>query len=242
MHIWSGRAARRRSLPLLLSGALLGGCASTPDLYLYQGLQPAQGQKATDGVFQDFYSDADTLARIWADPDAAQHNPKGTAWARAAVARDDGMPYLDVEFERAGYGVSVEVAPKDKTPELIPDNASLEFELRSPQSACVGVRMMEHDGEVWGYGKPQLEYDFQCVDAGQAWERFSVPLRDGSWFKFIYGGNTNLGNEKFDGRMVTMLSFEIGLRGASYVKGGRARVQIRNIQVVPKSGDVAAAF
>ena len=219
---------------ILAAGLVLAaaGCAAPmQDLYLYQGLKPAEGAHANDGVFQDFYSDSDTLARIWADPDATMHKGKENAWVQAHVDRTDTVPHLAVQFERAGYGTSVEIAPKHKVPERIPENAVISFEMMSEQPVCVGVRMQEHDGEVWGYGKPQLEYDRQCTSDAGVWKTHTLAVNKDKWFKFVYGGNTNLGNDTFDEQMVTMMTFEFGLAAKYHLAQGRSQVNLRNITI-----------
>ena len=233
MHIF------KRICLATLAVALVQGCAtpSSPmaDLYLYHGLKPAEGPEANDGVFQDFENDADALARIWADPDATLHKGEENAWVQAYVDRSGEQPHLSVMFERAGYGTSIELAPKGKTPELVPENGMLEFELMAQEPVCVGVRVQERDGEVWGYGKEGLKYKRQCTKKAGEWETFQVAIDPEHWFKFIYGGNTNLGDGAFEGNMIVSVSFEIGLAGEYWFAQGNANLNIRNIEVAEQA-------
>ena len=217
---------------ILTAIATLVACTTTPDVYLYQGLKPVDGVHSADGVFQDFTNDADTLARIWADPDATLHDSNANAWVRAHVDRSAALPHLNVVFERSGYGTSIEIAPKHKIPEEIPSNGNIAFEMMAQEPVCVGLRITERDGEVWGFGQPELDYHRQCVEANGDWQRFVIPLQAGDWFKFIYGGNVALGNNEFDASLITMVSFEVGLKGKYYLSNGAAAINIRNIEVV----------
>lgn len=233
------------ALRLLSVAAVVIGCAacaSNPPVYQYQGLKPATGAASTDGIFQDFSSDADTLARIWADPDATMHKGKSQAWARARIDRTAEPAHLSVDFERTGYGVSIELAPTQKTPERIPEDAKLVVELRSQQNACVGLRFMEGDGEVWGYGKAPLDYKRLCVSGSGEWQSFELPLSAEHWFPFIYGGNVNLGNKVFDRDIVAMMSFELGLDGDYYFSPGEATIDIRQIRLIGGSPAELAAL
>jgi len=229
---------RLPSVAILL--LFLSACSSTPQVYQLMGLQPATGPVSEDGVFQDFSSDTDTLARIWTDPDALMHEGKSSPWARVNIDRSAEMAHLSVDFNRTGYGVSIEVAPNSKTPERIKQGANLVVDLKSKQTACVGLRIMEADGEIWAYGKPPLDYQRLCLSGEDQWQTFELPLTAQHWFKFIYGGNTNHGNQQFDGDLIAMMSFELGLDGTHYFAPGEATIDIRQIRLLAGSEASAA--
>lgn len=209
----------------------LQGCASSPEVYRWQGLKSAVGPQATDGIFQDFQSDVDTVAGIWTDPDALSHKSQQMAQVRVNIAREEAIPYLNVSFTRAGYGTSVRIAPKAKVPERISANSNIVFDMRSKQAACVGLRVMDYDGEEWGYGDLPLDYSRLCINAKDRWESFVVPVDVNEWFKFSHGGNVDLGNNRFDHQVIAMLTFELGLSGKYYLSPGEAEIGIRNIRV-----------
>ena len=208
--------------------------AAEKDVYRYHGLKKATGSESKDGVFQDFELDNENVGQTWADPDAVTRNSADFSWVRAHINRDQEQPHLTIEFSRQGYGASLAVMPKNKVPEKIPKSGQITFEMRSRFPACVGMRIMERDGEVWGYGAPPLEYQQLCVDPDNEWQRFEIPIvkKSESWFRFKHSGNTDLGNKDFDADLVAALSFELGLEGKHYFRAGLAELDVRDIRVL----------
>ncbi len=207
--------------------------ATTKDIYRYHGLKSAQGLEAKDGIFQDFSETSDNLGKIWADPDAIEHQGSQPSWVKGIVNRTGIQPHLTIEFARQGYGANLAISPKNRTPEIIPTDAVLQFEARSNEPACMGLRFMDRDGEIWTYGPKVLEYDRLCVDPNNQWTHFSIPIaaQHPNWLKFPHSGNIDLGNDSLEAEMVAMLSLELGLAGGDYLAPGRASLDIRNIQI-----------
>lgn len=227
--------------PLVFTGITLGAVllsshsslATTQDIYRYHGLKPARGLDAEDGIFQDFSQTSDNLGKIWADPDALEHQGSDSSWVKGTVNRIGLQPHLTIEFARQGYGANLAISPRARTPEKLPQNAVLEFELRSPDAVCIGLRVMDRDGEIWSYGPKTLEYDRLCVEPNNQWTRFAIPIapEHPNWLKFPHSGNIDLGNDSLEAEMIAMLTLELGLAGGDYLAPGTASLDIRSIKV-----------
>ena len=231
----------RITRPLLLAGITLGAVflsipsslATTKDIYRYHGLKPARGLDAEDGIFQDFSQTSDNLGKIWADPDAMEHQGSDNSWVKGTVNRTGLQPHLTIEFARQGYGANLAISPRARTPEKLPPNAVLEFEARSQDPACMGLRFMDRDGEIWSYGPKPLEYDRLCVDPDNQWTHFTIPIapEHPNWLKFPHSGNIDLGNDSLEAEMMAMLSLELGLAGGDYLAPGSASLDIRSLKI-----------
>ncbi|CAA6801091.1 MAG: Unknown protein, partial [uncultured Thiotrichaceae bacterium] len=150
-------------------------------IYLYQGYKEAVGEKATDGIFQDFSTDSGNLGYIWSDSDATLHNSDDNGWIKGHVVRDENDPFLRVSFNRQGYGGSITIVPVEKTPEAIPANgAYLRIPLRTSKGACLGLRIKEADNEIWAYGPKINEYSRLCIKPDLNWRYFEIPLSTAS--------------------------------------------------------------
>ncbi|MEM7250721.1 MAG: hypothetical protein AAF493_04825 [Pseudomonadota bacterium] len=219
---------------LAIAAGLTGAIspADAVDVYRYHGLKAATSEAARDGVYQDFTLDADNLGKLWTDPDGQLHGSNDSGWIRARVVRNESEPFLRLEFAREGYGVNAGVSPRERVPELIPANGMLLFEARSSTGACTGIRMMDRDGEIWGFGAKGLKYQRICLPEGSEWVRFVVPLKDRpQWFQFPHSGNAELGNNEMEADMVAMLSFELGTHNETHLGRGVGTLDIRNIRV-----------
>jgi len=232
------RRASRLVLSIVLltvAGAFTAPAAgASPDVYRYHGLKEAKGADASDGIYQDFSRTNENVGKTWADPDATLHRGTGHSSVLAYIDRDSDTPHLTIEFDRQGYGANLGVIPLGLVPEKLPKKAEITFEMRSESAACVGVRMMERDGEIWGFGPKPLEYTRLCVVPGADWRRFRVPLSAGDtrWFQFVHAGNHELGNDQFEADLLASLGFELGLAGKAYFSPGRAKLDLRDIRVV----------
>lgn len=232
---------------ILFSLLIMGGLPSssfaqlstqkTLDIYRYHGLKPAIGQASKDGIFQDFKLQSDNLAKIWADPDAEQHEGLDNSWVKSFIDRQGTLPHLSIQFSREGYGANISIAPKRLIPERLPKQSLLTFEARSSDPVCIGLRLMERDGEVWGYGNPGLEYQPLCVSSNQEWTTFKAPLsaQHPGWFHFPHSGNVDLGNQTLDADILALVTLELGLKGDGHLIPGQAVLDIRNIRVQPDS-------
>ncbi|MFG6101177.1 hypothetical protein U2F10_02915 [Leptothoe sp. EHU-05/26/07-4] len=203
------------------------------DIYRYHGLEPAEGKEASNGIYQDFSLETATVGKLWADPDAKNHEGEDFSWVQAYVNRDQASPHLTVDFARHGYGTSVSIVPKNRVPEKIPGTARLTFEARSSGSVCLGIRFMDRDGEIWVYGTAPLNYKRLCVEPGEQWTKFTVPLTSNhpDWFKFKHSGNVDLGNQVMEASLMAGLEFELGLAGEYYFSPGPASFDLRDINV-----------
>ena len=203
------------------------------DVYRYHGLKPAEGEEASDGIYQDFSLETATVGKFWADPDAKHHNGHDFSWVKSYVNRYQPQPYLTIEFARHGHGTNVSIVPKNLIPEKLPETAQLTFEARSQSPVCVGLRFMDRDGEIWAYGIAPLAYKRLCVEPGQQWTKVTVPLRANhlDWFKFQHSGNVDLGNQIMEASLIAGLQFELGLAGEYYFTPGTASLDLRNIKV-----------
>ena len=203
------------------------------EIYRYHGLKAAEGPETLDGIYQDFSLEGDTVGKLWADPDAKSHEGEDFSWVQAHVNRSQSSPYLTVEFARHGYGTNMSVVPKNLIPETLPETAQLTFEVRSQDPVCVGIRFMDRDGELWAYGIAPLDYKRLCVEPGQQWTKFTVPLTPNrqDWFKFEYSGNVDLGNQFMEASLMAGLEFELGLAGDYYFTSGAASFDLREIKV-----------
>ncbi len=202
------------------------------EIYRYHGLKLVTEGPSTDGIYQDFSHDNDNVGKMWGDADALTRGAERPSWVRSRVVRGVSMPFLRVEFSREGYGANIGITPKSRYPEVVPNNGHLHFEMRAASPVCVGVRIMERDGEIWGYGPAPLEYTMHCVGQNKGWTAFSVALNDPtSWFKFQYSGNVELGNARFDGDIVAALSFELGLGADGHLGPGTASLDVRDLHI-----------
>ena len=188
---------RSITIPALL--LFLSGCASTGipinEVYRIHGLKAPEGPGAVDGIYQDFNLHNDNVGVIWLDPDAEFRGASELAEVKPWMVRQAGdEPYLRIQFSRQGHGTNLMIPPKNKTPEIIPNNSYLKFTLRSDYKACVGIRVKEKDGEIWLYGKKKLDYDRFCTEADGQWQSFQVPLTAGTWVRFPHDGNIAFGN------------------------------------------------
>jgi hypothetical protein len=206
---------------------------ASEDIYRYHGLKLAEGEKSVDGIYQDFSQDNATVGKLWADPDARSHEGNDYSWIKSHVNRYQKLPFLSVEFARHGHGVNLTVIPQDLIPEKLPGRSLLTFEARSNDPACFGLRYMDRDGEVWGYGTEPLNYDRLCVNPGNEWTRFSIPIEPNhsNWFKFNYSGNVDLGNNEMEGDLIAGLQFELGLLGKDYFAPGTATFDLQDIRI-----------
>lgn len=209
----------------------------TVDIYRYHGLKAAEGKEASDGLYQDFSLETPTVGKSWADPDAKSHEGGDFSWVQAHVNRAQSNPYLTVDFARHGYGTSVSIVPKNLIPEKLPETAQLTFEARSSDSVCLGIRFMDRDGEIWAYGTAPLDYERLCVEPGQQWTKFTVPLKANhpDWFKFEHSGNIELGNKVMEADLMAGLDLELGLTGEYYFTPGTASLDLREIKVEESS-------
>ena len=206
---------------------------NTTNIYRYHGLKAAEGKEASDGIYQDFARESATVGKLWADPDARSHEGNEFSWVKSYVNRYQSKPHLTVEFARHGYGTNLSIVPKNLIPERLPETAQLTFEARSQAPVCFGLRFMDRDGEVWGYGKAPLDYQRLCIKPGQKWTKFTIPLAANhpDWFKFKYSGNVGLGNQVMEASLIAGLQFELGLAGEDYFTPGTATFDLREIKV-----------
>ena len=220
-----------------------GAVAATDiDIYRYHGLQAIDPVASRDGVYQDFSHDGDNLGKMWSDPDGPLHGSTDSGWVRARVIRSEARPFMRLEFARMGYGVNTGISPLRKIPELIPRDGHLQFEARSSNGACAGLRYMDRDGEIWGYGKAGLRYNRICLPPRSQWTRFRINLTDPAlWFKFKYDGNTELGNNRLDAQLLATLSLELGAHSNSHLASGSATLDIRDIRVTAGPASQSAA-
>ncbi len=230
--------SRRQAFSALL-GLLVSvvAHAQSSEVYRYHGLKVAEGPAAVDGVYNNFTADGYSVGLMWADADARQHKSADHSWVRAHVVRRDAdKPFLRVHFVREGYGANIGVVPMGKVPERVPGNGAIvSFSLRSHIEVCAGVRLMEGDGEIWGYGPKLLDYNRLCVAPKDGWRQFEIPMAagDNNWFKFIYSGNTDLGNGELDADLLASLSFELGLDAKHHLGNGEGVLDIGAITVRP---------
>ncbi len=209
--------------------------ATTHNIYRFHGLKPARGLDAEDGIFQDFSRSSDNLAQIWADPDATVHEGTDVSWVRGRIQRPLAQkPYLTIDFTRQGYGANLTITPSKLIPEKLPESAVIRFEARSADATCIGLRMMDRDGEIWSYGEKVLEYERLCLEPNQEWTTLTVPIgpRHTDWQKFPHGGNVDLGNSELEAELIALLSLELGLAGGDYLAPGQASLDVRDIRVV----------
>lgn len=216
---------------LFLSSPLAANASE--EIYRYHGLKLAEGEESLDGIYQDFSQDSATVGKLWADPDARSHDGSDYSWVKSHVNRYQKNPFLSVEFARHGYGVNLSIIPQNLVPELLPERSVLMFEARSNDPVCFGLRYMDRDGELWGYGIKPLNYNRLCVEPGKKWTRFRLPIESNhpDWFKFIYSGNVDLGNNEMEADLIAGLQFELGLSGEDYFLPGTATFDLRNIRV-----------
>ena len=231
------RAINRLQLPgLALALAALTGCVSNgvpqDQVYRLFGMEEANDVHSRDGIFQDFSYDNGNLGRLWLDTDALQHQGTSKAFVQPWVERStEEQPFLRVVYDRQGYGTNIAIAAKDNRPEHIDAQSVLAITMRSESDACVGVRVQEADGEIWLYGKEQLDYIQQCVEAGAGWTTFELPLGDESWVRFPYTGNVHLGNNERELALITAVSLEIGSQGKWYLKPGENTLDVKSILI-----------
>lgn len=236
-YLLTARATEDEFLQNIASQSITLQDEPTVDIYRYHGLKPAEGQEASDSIYQDFALDSSSVGKLWADPDAKSHGGNDFSWVKSYVNRYQSEPYLTVEFARYGHGANLSIAPKNLIPETLPETAQLTFEARSQAPVCLGIRFMDRDGEVWGYGAAPLDYKRLCVEPGQQWTKFTVPLKSNhpDWFKFQHSGNVDLGNQVMEASLMAGLEFELGLVGESYFTPGTASFDLREIKVEKSS-------
>lgn len=202
------------------------------DAYLYFGWNDAAKSPIGRTVFQDFSLTSGTVGAIWADPDAEFRNDR-QSWARSRISRRTGQPFLVVDYAREGHGVNIAIPPREGTPLPIEAGQNLMFDMRSGDDACVGIRVTERDAEIWGYGRPPLDYRLLCAPKGGAWKTYSIPLDgdESNWFHFPYAGNHQLGNKRFESDLLVLVTLELGFEKGRYLGKGVGRVDFRNFHI-----------
>lgn len=233
LYLSTARATEDKSLQNITLQSTALQDEPTVEIYRYHGLKAAAGKEASDGIYQDFSLDNASVGKLWADPDAKSHDGNDYSWVKSYVNRYQAEPYLTVEFARYGHGANLSIMPKNLIPEKLPETAQLTFEARSEAPVCLGIRFMDRDGEVWVYGAAPLNYKRLCVEPGQQWTQFTLPLKSNhsDWFKFQYNGNVDLGNQVMEASLIAGLEFELGLAGEHYFTPGTASFDLREIKV-----------
>lgn len=208
--------------------------------YLFHGLKKEIIKSDdTSMIFQDFSLYRDDVGLLWADANAEYHDGKGQSYIKAHTAKDafPNPTYLVIEFDRQGFGCNIMIRPKDNIPLAVENFSALVFDMRSTDEVCLGVRVMEGDGEIWEYSTAPGAYFLHCNEQPYGvWQPKKVFLKDDKkWVKFRYDGNMVLGNNTHDNDIVALVYFEVGRSSTSkdprYLGSGQGIVDIRNIRL-----------
>lgn len=222
-------------LSYLLIGIVVSNCSSVKEnipVYRYLGFEHITGENANDGIFQDFSEDSGHVGGFWWDTKSATRGFKN-ADINTYLKNHNKHGTLVSEFERGGHGINFTVLPKGNTPEITIDKDKITFEMKASEQDCVGLRIMEEDGEVWGFGPKLFEYRQFCGSPSGEWITHHVPFSPESkeWFFFPYSGNRHLGDKTFAITALLQIHFEMGKHGKYNLKSGHGKIKLRNIRV-----------